>query len=260
MKNSEKPIFKRLVKSIDSFFNDDTTYFAASLSFFTIFSILPIITLGIAIISQFPEFQTSIDIITNFLLTFLNPTHSEVILDNLKRFISNSDKLGSIGILYMIFVYIMFFKDYDYIVNKIHQTRRRAIYKSFFIYTIFFVIFPAVFITLNFLLSSYNNFFKQFFFFLFIWFIFFTLFKVSVNKKISTKAAAISSFITLSTLFITKNLFIYYVIYNKTYATIYGSLATLLFSILWIYVSWIIYLFGVKMCHRLNIKYSHHII
>ncbi|MDX4026605.1 YhjD/YihY/BrkB family envelope integrity protein, partial [Aliarcobacter skirrowii] len=77
-------------------------------------------------------------------------------------------------------------------------------------------------------------------------------FKVSVNKKVSIKAAFISSFVTLATLSITKNLFVYYVIYNKTYTTIYGSLATLLFTFFWIYISWIIYLYGVKMCHRIN--------
>ncbi|MCG3717085.1 YihY/virulence factor BrkB family protein, partial [Aliarcobacter butzleri] len=53
---------------------------------------------------------------------------------------------------------------------------------------------------------------------------------------------------------ISKNLFIYYVIYNKTYTTIYGSLATLLFTFFWIYVSWIIYLYGIKMCHKLDLK------
>ena len=78
--------------------------------------------------------------------------------------------------------------------------------------------------------------------------------KLSVNRKIDNKAALISSFITLIVLSMTKNLFIYYVIYNKTYTTIYGSLATLLFTFLWIYISWIIYLYGIKMCHKLNVK------
>ncbi|NCB12281.1 MAG: trehalose-6-phosphate synthase, partial [Erysipelotrichia bacterium] len=48
----EKSILKKLIDGLDSFFNDDTTYYAASLSFFTIFSILPIIALVIAIISN----------------------------------------------------------------------------------------------------------------------------------------------------------------------------------------------------------------
>lgn len=253
MENSEKSIFKKVLSSIDSFFNDDTTYFAASLSFFTIFSILPIIALGIAIISKFPEFDAYLDMFTNFLLNFLNPTHSEDIIQTLKNYISNSNKLGFVGIFYMLFVYIMFFKDYDYIVNKIHETKRRAIYKSFFIYTIFFIVFPAVFIFLNMLLSFYDNsIFENILLFLFTWFIFFLLFKLSVNKKINTKAALISSFITLSILSITKNLFVYYVVYNKTYSTIYGSLSTLLFSFLWIYISWIIYLYGIKICHKLD--------
>ena len=86
------------------------------------------------------------------------------------------------------------------------------------------------------------------------WLIFYSLFKFSVNKKIDNKAAIISSLLTFIVLTITKNLFIYYVIYNKTYTTIYGSLAILLFTFFWIYISWIIYLYGIKMCHKLNIK------
>lgn len=261
MENSKNTISKKLFVAVETFFNDDTSYYAASLSFFTIFSILPIIALGIAIISQFQEFNSYLDMFTNFLLNFLNPTHSDEIVNTLKNFISNSDKLGFVGIFYMLFVYIMFFKDYDYIVNKIHQTTRREIYKSFFIYTIFFIVFPAIFIVLNLLLSFYDsNLFKKILLFLFTWLIFFALFKVSVNKIISTKAAFISSFLTLTTLSITKNLFIYYVVYNKTYTTIYGSLSTLLFSILWIYISWIIYLYGIKICHKLNMRYLNQVV
>ena len=54
--DSEENILKKFIKKVDSFFNDDTTYYAASLSFFTIFSILPIIALVIAIVSSFSEF------------------------------------------------------------------------------------------------------------------------------------------------------------------------------------------------------------
>ncbi|WP_198305460.1 YihY/virulence factor BrkB family protein [Arcobacter vandammei] len=257
MKNGEIGIIKKIISSVDSFFNDDTTYYAASLSFFTIFSILPIIALGIAIISSFPEFNSYLEVFTNFLFDFLNPTHSTEIVESLKNYISNSNKLGFIGILYMLFVFVMFFKDYDYIVNKIHKTQRRAIYKSFFIYLILFIVFPAIFIAITYANSLHeNSIFKFISSFLFTWFMFFALFKISINKKLSIKVVLISSFLTLATLSITKNLFVYYVVYNKTYTTIYGSLATLLFTFLWIYISWIIYLFGIKICHRLNINES----
>jgi len=155
----------------------------------------------------------------------------------------------------MLFVFIMFFKDYEYIVNKIHNAKRKPLLQSFFFYLIFLITLPLMLAALNIALSFYENgIFNWFITFIFAWFIFFGLFKLSVNKSISFKAAAISSLFTLIVLSITKNLFIYYVIYNKTYTTIYGSLAILLFSFFWIYISWVIYLYGIKMCHRLNIQ------
>lgn len=246
---------KTLLKALDSFFNDDTTYYAASLSFFTIFSILPIIALLISIISSLEITQQYLDIFINYIFDLLNPTHSEAFIETFKNYISNSNSLGYIGFLYMLFVFIMFFKDYEYIVNKIHRAKRKPMLQSFFFYLFFLVTLPLLLALLNIALSFYNNnIFNWVLTFFFAWFIFFGLFKLSVNKTVHTKAAAISSLFTLIVLSITKNLFVYYVVYNKTYTTIYGSLAILLFSFFWIYVSWIIYLYGIKMCHRLNIQ------
>ncbi|MCP4969027.1 MAG: YihY family inner membrane protein [Arcobacter sp.] len=246
---------KTLLKGLDSFFNDDTTYYAASLSFFTIFSILPITALLIAIISNFEIVQDYLDIFIKYIFDVLNPTHSEAFIDTFQNYISNSNKLGYIGILYMLFVFIMFFKDYEYIVNKIHEAKRKPLLQSFFFYLFFLITLPLLLATLKIVLSFYdNNIINNIITFVFAWFIFFALFKLSVNKHVNIKAAAISSLLTLIVLSITKSLFIYYVIYNKTYTTIYGSLAILLFSFFWIYLSWIIYLYGIKMCHRLNIK------
>lgn len=248
---------KKIILGIENFFNDDTTYYAASLSFFTIFSILPIIALLIAIISTFQEFQSYIDIFIDYIFNIINPTHSADIVNTLKDYISNSSKLGWLGIVYMLFVFIMFFKDYEYIVNKIHKSKRKSIHFSFIFYSLYLVMLPIIFAALNIVTAFYdNNILNTIFSYLFSWLIFYSLFKYSVNRHIDDKAALISSFITLIILSITKNLFVYYVIYNKTYTTIYGSLATLLFTFFWIYVSWIIYLYGIKMCHKLNIQYQ----
>jgi membrane protein len=253
--NSEESFLRKFIIRLDSFFNDDTTYYAASLSFFTIFSILPILALFIAIISSFSEFDTYIDIFITYILNIINPTHSDEIIVALKNYISNSSKLGFLGIVYMLFVFIMFFKDYEYIVNKIHKAKRKSIQFSFLFYSLFLAILPIAFTASNILMSFYDNTILQnIFSHIFAWIIFFALFKLSVNRRIDNKAALISSFITLTVLSITKNLFVYYVIYNKTYTTIYGSLATLLFTFFWIYISWIIFLYGIKICHKLNVR------
>ena len=119
----------------------------------------------------------------------------------------------------------------------------------------FLITLPFLFFILNIVTSFYEN-----TFFVFIssfcvaWILLFYLFKFSVNKIVKNKAAAISSFFTLITMSITKNLFVFYVVYNKTYTTLYGSLSVLLFLFFWIYLSWMIYLYGTKMCHKLNTR------
>lgn len=250
----KKP-WRKFLEALDSFFNDDTTYYAASLSFFTIFSILPIFTLIIAIISSLDQFAEYLELFTLYMLELLNPTHSENFIKMFKGYISNADKLGWIGIFYTLFVFTMFFKDYEYIVNKIHKTKRKSIHASFFFYLSFIVILPIVFTAYILLTSFYNNtIFDYLLTLVFAWTIIFSLFKLTVNRYITMKAAVYSSLSTLIILSITKNLFVYYVLYNQTYTTLYGSMATLLFTFLWIYVSWIIYLYGIKMCHRMNIQ------
>lgn len=255
MENNGKKPFAKLISVLDSFFNDDTTYYAASLSFFTIFSILPILALIISIISSLEQFNDYVDLFINYILNLINPSHSQNVAQQFTNFIANSDKLGNIGIIYMLFVFTMFFKDYEYIVNKIHEAKRKSIYASFFFYLLFITLLPVIFAIYIFITTFYNNtIFDYVLTFILGWSIFFGLFKLTVNTYITIKSALFSSLITMIVLSITKNLFVYYVLYNQTYSTLYGSMATLLFTFLWIYVSWIIFLYGVKLCHKLNIK------
>ncbi len=79
---------------------------------------------------------------------------------------------------------------------------------------------------------------------------------ISANVEIKIKNALISSLIFSSIWYLSKNLFIYYVFYNKTYLTIYGSFSAIMFFLIWIYLSWIIFLYGLKLCYILNQKDS----
>jgi membrane protein len=85
-----------------------------------------------------------------------------------------------------------------------------------------------------------------------IWMVFYILYQVSANTHITISSALISSFIASLVWYLSKSAFVYYVVYNKTYTNIYGSIATLLFFFLWIYISWAIFLHGLKFCDLLN--------
>ena len=229
----EKKLIPKIIKTLTSFFNDDTSYYAASLSFFTIFSMLPILALLIFIVSSLQIFQEYLEQFMALILDSLNPTNSVVIVQTFNNF----------------------FKDYEYIVNKIHNCKRKPLYKTFFFYLFFLIALPFSFIIFSIIITFYSNsFFIKIISFFFPWLTMYYLFKLSVNTYIVPKAALISSFFTLASIAITKNLFVFYVLYNQTYTTLYGSLSTLLFVFFWIYLSWMIFLYGIKMCHKLNIK------
>ena len=244
------------VKKLYDFFDDDTFYFAASLSFFTIFSMLPILALIIAIMSSYEIFASQIQMLLFYVLDFVNPTRSEQVVASIESFLTNIDKLGTLGFFYLLFVFTMFFKDYENIVSKIHETENRSFISTAILYISFIFLIPLALIVFTFIATFFDSGYTQIVLDFIFGMIFITsLFIISINKPILIKAAIISAFLTLITLKLTKIMFLYYIVYSTAYSTIYGALSAVVFMFLWIYISWIIYLYGIKICHKLNIRY-----
>lgn len=246
-----KDIFKQSIK----FLNDDTVYFAASLSFFTIFSLLPIIALIVVVMSSTTIFTSQMELLMSYVYDFVNPTHSQEIISIIQNSLENINKLGNIGIVYLLFVFTMFFKDYEYIVCKIHKTKRRAFLSLSLLYISFLIILPFSLLFFIFIKSILvYEYFTLMLNFLASVFILTYMFKISIKKYVSLKASFISATLTVLALKLTQVLFVYYIFYNTTYTSIYGTLSVMLFMFLWIYVSWIVYLYGVKLCYKLNME------
>lgn len=244
-------------KKIYDFFDDDTFYFAASLSFFTIFSILPILALIIAIMSTYDVFASQIQIMLFYVLDFINPARSEQIVSSIEKFLVNIDKLGTLGLFYLLFVFTMFFKDYENIVSKIHETEKRSFIAMSMLYITFIFLIPLTLVAYTFSATFFEGTYSNAILDFILGITFMTyLFKISVNKHISIKAAFLGGLLTLIVLKLTKTIFFYYILYSSTYSTIYGTLSALVFMFLWIYISWTIYLYGMKVCHKLNIEFG----
>jgi len=243
----------KLIKKIYDFLNDDTLYYAASLSFFTIFSFMPILALLISFMSNTEYFSRHIDLLMMYVLDFINPTHSDTVTNAINHFLQNTDKLGSIGIIYLIFVFIMFAKDYDYIVSKIFNIQRRNFIKTLFLYIVVIMLLPLSIIFITFVSTFFIHNYFQLLINIFLGVILLSIiFIISINTKVKFSSVLTSSFLTLGILKLTQSLFAFYIIYNKTYTTIYGTLSILFFIFFWIYISWAIYLYGLKLIKVLN--------
>jgi membrane protein len=244
-------------------FEDKLSYYSSSLSFYTLFSIIPLLVIILSIFTNLPLFDDVYKDIETMLFENLMPTHSKEILTYINSFIENSAKLGMVGVIYVLFASMMFFKNYDYIVNDIFQCKQRSFWASVSVYWTLITLTPIMLI-LSFYLSSqiqeildknrltdWIELLNILPFFI-VWGVFFLTYKISANTHVSKLATTISSFIASLAWYLAKVGFIFYVLHNKTYLSIYGSLSILLFFILWIYISWAIFLHGLKFCYMLD--------
>ncbi len=262
-----KVIFKNYYLFLRDFlkdlFDDRLGHYASSLSWSTLFSIIPLFVILLFIVTKMPFFDSMYSQIEELIFSNLMPTNSEAIREYIGTFMHNSDQLGYVGAFYVTFAAIMFFKNYDYIVNDIFSAPSRTFWQAIRTYTFLVLIIPLL-LALSFFFSSFIQGFLDktevtrvihlysILPYFIIWMVFYVAYQLSANIHIERSAALISSFIASLVWYLSKNAFVFYVVHNKTYTSIYGSVSTLLFFFLWIYISWAIFIHGLKFCDLLN--------
>ena len=267
MKEKLKEIVKQSKLFVHSFVDKELTLFAASLSFYTIFTIIPLLLIIMAILTSMPSFSEYYVKIQGFIFSNLMPVNSESVMVQINGFLQNSSKMGAIGFLAILVSSLLFFKNFEYIANRIFHAKSRTLWESITTYWTLLTLTPialgisfyitgyiATLMASNSLTSGLNI--LPLIPYIIIWALFFLIFQIAANAKINPKASAISSFIVSIIFSLSKNAFIYYVFLNKSYSTMYGSFAILMFLFLWIYVSWIIFLYGLKLCHVVDEIYK----
>ncbi len=246
------------------FLKGDLLYYASSLSFYTIFALLPMLLIVFSLVAAMPEFRENLESFKNLIITNFIPTHSDVFLSYMDSFLQNSTKLGGMGFIYAFVTSILFFKNYQDIAGKIFHSHTRGFWDSISVYWTCMTLFPLGILFSIYLstkayaylqelgYSTYIAWLFQLIPYLVVWAVFFMLFKISANTKISNKNTLISSLITALLWSICKWGFVYYVFYNKAYLTLYGSFSILLFLFIWVYLSWAILLFGMSLSRGID--------
>lgn len=262
-----REIYSKVKLFLSLFLDKDLTFYASSLSFYTIFSIIPLLLIVLNIFTALPSFASYYGKIQEFILSNLLPMQSDVLMGYLDKFLQNSSKMGIMSLSMVMVSAILFFQNYEYIVNKIFNAPQRSIWESFTTFWTLVSISPFA-LGVSFYITGYiatlmaNNEYTSYINILplvpyvITWALFFLVFAISANVKIYTRASLASSFITSVVFSIAKNSFIYYIFYNRSYESIYGSFSIILFLFLWIYFSWVIFIYGLKLCYLINSIYK----
>lgn len=235
---------------------------ASSLAYMTLIALVPVTMVAFGLFSAFPAFSSNLEALNKALLKHLVPASADIISHHLLEFANQASRLSIIGLVFSILTAILLIHAMNEAFNEIWRTkhkRHNSALFSFLLYWAMITLLPlavgAAFATsiyfsnmpsISSILDTIALYIPIFHIipFLLTWASFILLYIVFPNTKVAFKHAAIGAAIAALFFEIFKTLFGLYVTHFSSDFFIYGALATIPILLVWIYISWIIVLFG----------------
>lgn len=241
-------------------FNEDRCLqVAGSLTFTTLLSLAPFVTVTLMLISVFPVFKDLSAHLHSFLMENIVPESVDAIAAYAGQFAENAGRLTAVGIVFLSVTAIMLLLTIENAFNQIWRvTRPRPLLRRILVYSIVLAVGPVL-IGASLSLTS--------------WLVSLSLGLVSAvpgmavvvlkivpvmltslafavvylampNRQIRTADAFVGGIAAGVGFEAMKQGFAYYITHFATYQLVYGTFATVPIFLLWIYLSWLILIAG----------------
>uniref|UniRef100_UPI0025946537 YhjD/YihY/BrkB family envelope integrity protein n=1 Tax=uncultured Helicobacter sp. TaxID=175537 RepID=UPI0025946537 len=92
-------------------YRQEMFYYAASLSFYTIFALIPMLFIIFSVLLAFSKFQDKIEDMQAFILSNILPTNAETMINFMHTFLENGSKMGIVGISSVFITSLLFFRN-----------------------------------------------------------------------------------------------------------------------------------------------------
>lgn len=266
----DKSWFNFLRFLIRNFINDNGQQKAASLTYTTLLSIVPILTVLLMILSSIPALESVRDQISNIIYSNLLPQSGLQVSQYLDSFAEKSSNLTAIGAMALFVTSIMTLTTIERAFNEIWRVEDRSggiksIVRYWTIITLGPLVLGTAFIvsstvqSLSFLnqqIGGYGidwNFWIQLVSFAITIAGFIGMYWFIPKAKVPLKNAAIAGVFVAVTFELLKYSFGIIMSNFTSYEAIYGAFAALPIFLLWIYLSWNLILLGVEISYTLTI-------
>ena len=232
---------------------------AGYLSYVTLMSLVPLIVVMLSVMTAFPIFADIKEIVENFVYQNFMPAAGDVVKEHITGFVDNASKMSAIAITFLFLFALLLISAIDTSLNRIWRiTAKRRIITAFSMYWMVLTLGPVLFgssiaatsyivslisigdhglcglsnIALSALpvLASIGA--------------FLILYLIVPNKVVLLKHAFFGATIAAILFEIAKESFAFYVTQLPSYQAIYGALAAIPILFLWVYLSWLVVLFG----------------
>ena len=242
---------------------------AGSLTFTTVLALVPIITIALAIMTAFPLFDNfKVSLEAYFIQTLMPKGISNTILGYLTQFATKATRLSAVGGVFLILTAVMTMAMIDKTFNEIWKVKRkRPLRQRIIVYWAIVTLGPLLIgismSTTSYLFTAANDvvtslpFVGVLFYSLitvaFSTFAFALLYIAVPNCSVDWLDAVWGGFFAAISFEIAKRLFAVFIKQFPTYTVIYGALAAMPIFLIWVYLSWIIILFGAVLSAALPI-------
>lgn len=250
------------------FKNDRCTQIAASLTFTTLLSLVPLITIALTLFSAFPVFADFSAQIKSFLLANMMPeTGGKLISQYMEQFAASASKLTAVGVIFLGLTAMLMMLTIDNAFNTIWRVSRpRTVLLRVLTYWAVLTLAPlligASLSLTSWLVGVSSGYAKAIPAFgvvllkivpvLLTTLAFTLLFKVVPNRYVPMNHALIGGAVAAMAFEYMNHSFALYVANFPTYKLIYGTFASIPIFLLWIYFSWLSVLIGALIAASLS--------
>ena len=247
---------------------DRCTQVAASLTFTTLLSLVPLITIGLTVIAAFPVFSQFINELKIFLLTNMVPESAgKIITVYMQQFAESAARLTALGIALLAVTAILMMFTIENAFNAIWRVSRpRPLVNRFLVYWAALTLGPVL-IGVSLSLTSYlvslslgwvaqiqglTVLSLKLIPVLFTTLAFFLLYLTLPSRYVPRLHALLGGTAAALMFEGMKRIFAFYITNLPTYNLVYGAFASFPIFLLWLYCSWLVILLGAVITAALS--------
>ena len=247
---------------------DHCTDAAASLTFTTLLSLVPMIAIALTMFSAFPVFEAFGAHIKSYLLDNMMPDKAGSIISRyMTQFAESASQLTTVGVAFLAVTAMSMMLTIDQTFNVIWRVRRRRpLIKRLVVYWAVLTLAPlligASLSLTSWLVGLSMGYAKHMPILgvgslkilptLFTTLAFTLLFRLVPNRYVPLMHAFIGAVVAAILFEAMNRSFGYYVLHFPSYKMIYGAFASVPIFLMWIYLSWLIILFGAEIAASLS--------
>lgn len=230
------------------FYQDDCLNRAASLAYTTLLSLVPLLTVSFSVLTAFPVFKGLAKNLKDFIFQHFVATSAQTAQQYLDLFIEKTSSLTAFGMLFLLIMAVLLVFSMEQAFNLIWRVKkRREDISAFFTYWGVITLVPIL-ISIGIAITSYLLSLPVLSAsgipYLMTYIAFAVLYLALPNCKVPLRSALIAALPATILFELSKKAFTFYIVHLTSLEIIYGALATIPIFLIWLYISWLVILFG----------------